>query len=109
VDLETMLQEVEGFAWDAANSRKSRDKHRVDQSECEEAFFNHPVVAGDDIRHSVVEARFFLLGVADSGRRLFVVFTVRQRRIRVISARDMSRKERGIYDGKIEESAKVPE
>lgn len=104
-----MLESVEGFEWDVANSRKSREKHRVEQSECEEAFFNLPVVAGDDVRHSVAELRFFLLGITDAGRRLFVVFTIRRRRIRVISARDMSRREREVYRAKIEESPEIPE
>jgi uncharacterized DUF497 family protein len=89
--------ECEGFQWDAANSGKIRERHKVAPSECEEVFFNHPLFVGDDEKHSVGEERLYALGQTDAARLLFVVFTIRSRLIRVISARDMSRKERKIY------------
>jgi uncharacterized DUF497 family protein len=61
-------------------------------------FFNLPLVAGEDEQHSQDETRFFVLGRTDAGRRLFVVGTLRGTLIRVISARDMSRKERKIWE-----------
>jgi len=67
-------------------------------SECEELFFNRPLIVGSDEEHSVGEERFYALGQSDSGRPMFVVFTIRGRLIRVISARDMSRKERRIFN-----------
>ena len=87
---------VEGFEWDDGNARKSSDRHAVSQSEAEQVFFNQPLLILDDPRHSVHEARFHALGLTDEGRRLHVTFTLRRAdtRIRVISARDMSRKER---------------
>jgi uncharacterized DUF497 family protein len=89
--------ECEGFQWDAANAGKIWERHRVAPIECEEIFFNHPLVIGEDERHSAAETRFYALGQTDAARFLFVVFTMRGKLIRVISARDMSRKERKVY------------
>ncbi len=87
-----------GFDWDEGNLLKNWEKHGVTISECEQVFFNHPLLARPDEGHSAEESRFYLLGRSDSGRKLFMVFTIRGDRIRVISARDMSRKERGSYE-----------
>jgi uncharacterized DUF497 family protein len=90
---------VVGFDWDAGNERKSGDKHRVNQAETEQAFFNQPLVLEDE-RHSASEVRFHALGRTEAGRRLHVTFTLRRDAtlIRVISARDMSAKERIVYE-----------
>jgi uncharacterized DUF497 family protein len=87
-----------GFDWDEANAPKIWEKHQVSAMECEQVFFNLPLVAGDDEKHSQSEARYFVLGQSDAGRRMFLVVTVRAGRLRVISARDMSRKEREVYE-----------
>jgi uncharacterized protein len=92
------LSQCVGFQWDEGNSRKNWDKHRVTGSECEQLFFNQPLLIKDDISHSKLEPRYFGLGKTDADRRLFVVFTVRESLIRVISARDMSRRERRVYE-----------
>jgi len=91
------LAECEGLQWDAGNSAKIWDRHQVMPTECEEVFFNRPLIVGNDEPHSTDEDRFYALGQSDSGRPIFVVFTIRGRLIRVISARDMSRKERRIF------------
>ena len=90
---------VEGFEWNAGNARKSSDRHGVRQAEAEQLFFNEPLLVVEDPRHSVDEARFHALGRTDEGCLLHVTFTLRAAatRIRVISARDMSRKERARY------------
>ena len=93
-----ILATCTGFEWDEGNLVKNWERHRVSASECEQIFFNRPLVTAEDPRHSAREARFYALGHSDAGRRLFVVFTVRERRIRVISARDMNRKEREVYE-----------
>ena len=93
------LVDWEGFDWDEGNLLKNWEKHRVSASECEQVFFNRPLVAGLDAKHSGKEARYFALGIADSGRGLFIVFTLRRKKIRVISARDMSRRERKVFEG----------
>lgn len=89
-----------GFDWDAGNERKSADKHGVSQAEAEQAFFNDPVVVSADTEHSASEPRFHALGRTNAGRLLHVTFTLRQdgTKIRVISARDMHRKERSRYE-----------
>jgi uncharacterized protein len=90
---------VEGFERDDGNARKSGDKHGVSQAEAEQVFFNEPLLMVEDVRHSVHEPRFHALGRTDQDRRLHVTFTLRDAasRIRVISARDMSRKEGAPY------------
>ena len=80
-----------GFEWDEGNFEKNWVRHKVSPFECEQIFFNQPLVVADDAKHSESERRSYALGQTDKGRRLFVVFAVRERLIRVISARDMSR------------------
>lgn len=89
-----------GFQWDDGNARKSADKHGVNQIEAEQVFFNEPLLIAGDASHSRAEVRIHALGVTDVGRRLHVTFTLREEdtRIRVISARDMHRKERARYE-----------
>jgi uncharacterized DUF497 family protein len=86
-----------GFEWDEANADKNWRRHRVTRAECEQVFFNRPFMAAEDTEHSVREPRFYALGQTDARRRLFLVFTIRGEMIRVISARDMSRRERKEY------------
>ena len=92
--------QVTGFAWDEGNSRKNAEKHGVSQSEAEAIFFNEPLLLLEDARHSQTEARYHALGETDDARLLHITFTLRQggTLIRVISARDMHRKERAIYE-----------
>lgn len=105
-DLE-QLSACTGFQWDEGNSEKNWARHRVTRLECEQFFFNRPLVVLDDEKHSRDEPRYYGLGQTDRGRRLFVVFTFRGSLIRVISARDMNRAERRIYDE--EEDSEVRE
>ena len=86
-----------GFDWDEGNAEKSWLRHRVSRSECEEVFFNQPLVVREDWLHSVSEDRLFALGKTGAGRRLFVVFTLRGDRVRIISARDMTPREKRTY------------
>ena len=94
---------IVGFDWDDANSRKNAEKHAVTQSEAEQAFFNQPLLVLEDTRHSLKETRFHAMGQTDQGRRLHITFTLRQQdtMIRIISARDMHRKERTRYEEEI--------
>jgi uncharacterized DUF497 family protein len=89
---------VTGFEWDDGNRDKNWEKHRFSNSECEEVFFNLPLLLQPDETHSQSEARYYVLGQTNAGRRLFIVFTIRKEKIRVISARDMSKRERMIYE-----------
>jgi uncharacterized DUF497 family protein len=87
-----------GFDWDEGNLLKNWERHGVTFAECEQVLFNRPLLARPDAGRSEAEARYYLLGKADSGRPLFVVFTIRGARIRVNSARDQSRRERRSYE-----------
>lgn len=91
---------ITGFDWDQGNERKSAEKHDVSQAEAEQVFFNEPLLVITATKHSRDELRIHALGRTDDGRSLHITFTLRQdeTRIRVISARDMSRKERSIYE-----------
>ena len=93
------LPEFKGFEWDEGNVGKNWESHRVTPQETEQVFFNRPLIVADDPKHSRSERRYFVLGQTDENRALFVAFTLRGQRIRVISARDMSRKERKVYRG----------
>ena len=87
-----------GFNWDENNIEKIWAKHKTSPFECEQVFFNEPLLVQDDIKHLRRESRYYVLGQTDKRRLLFVVFTIRRNLIRVISARDMSRKERQVYN-----------
>jgi uncharacterized protein len=93
------LSKIIGFDWDDGNARKN-DKHSVSQSEAEQVFFNSPLLVVADTKHSNLEERLHALGKTDSERLLHLTFTLRfeSSRIRVISARDMHKKERQFYD-----------
>ncbi len=93
----TTMPVFEGFDWSGGNDRKNWDRHRVTPLEAEQVFFNTPLVVGADEEHSQHENRCYALGQTDAGRELFVVFTLRGKQVRVVSARDMSRRERKVY------------
>lgn len=86
-----------GFEWDEDNAHKNWERHRVSPEEAEDFFFNEPLVVRSDARHSRWEKRYYALGQTSAGRRLFVAFTIRRSMVRVISVRDMNRKESDIY------------
>ena len=97
-DWTDILSFAEDFEWDEGNIKKNWERHRVSHIECEEIFFNRPIIVKKDEPHSTSENRYFVLGKTDAGRLLFIVFTLRGNKIRIISARDMNRKERKIYE-----------
>ena len=103
--LSDALSKCTGVEWDKHNSEKIKAKHGVMPVECEQVFFNLPIIAGDDEKHSESEDRFYVLGQTDSARLLFLVFTVRNDKVRVISARDMNKKEKGVYKTHEEDSS----
>ncbi len=93
-----VLEECIGFEWDRHNVEKNWRRHGVSPVECEQVFFNPPLVVVEDAGHSQAEMRFCALGKTDRGRKLFIAFTIRKGLVRVISARDMSRRERCAYE-----------
>jgi len=94
------FDQIAGFDWDDGNSRKNTDKHGVTQAEAESVFFNDPLIVVEDTKHSEREPRLNALGSTAQNRLLHITFTRRQNGtlIRVISARDMHRKEKKAYD-----------
>jgi uncharacterized DUF497 family protein len=88
------------FDWNKGNIDKNWRKHKVGFKECEEIFFNKPLKTLYDIKHSQNEKRYLGFGKTNKNRKLLVAFTIRNKKIRIISARDMSRKERKIYGKK---------
>lgn len=93
------LTKITGFDWDEGNARKN-EKHDVSMAEAEQVFFNAPLLVLEDSKHSKKEPRFHALGKSDEKRQLHITFTLRQagEKIRIISARDMHKKERAIYE-----------
>mgnify|MGYP001608841903 CR=1 FL=1 len=92
-----MFDRIGGFDWDEGNIGKNWDKHQVSPFECEEVFFNKPLIAANDEKHTKNEERYVVLGITRRERLLSIIFTIRGNKIRVISARDMNKKERGWY------------
>lgn len=97
VDPDGLFLACTGFQWDDGNVDKDWVLHRVEFWEAEEIFFNQPLILRQDPEHSLSEPRYFALGRTDAGRHLFVSFTIRLTLIRVISARDMTRRELQAY------------
>jgi len=87
-----------GFDWDKGNIRKNEIKHGVTSTECEQIFHNKPLIIAQSLGRLNTEIRFSALGKTYASRLLQVIFTLREEKIRVISARPMSKKERGIYE-----------
>jgi len=87
-----------GFQWDKGNIDKNLVKHSVTNLECEQVFFNEPLIILADPKHSFAEKRYAAFGKTDKGRLLVVIFAKRGKLLRVISARDMNNKERKFYE-----------
>ena len=92
------VRKIIGFEWDAHNRDKNLAKHRVTNEECEEVFFDERKNILKDLLHSGTEKRYIVIGSTKESRVLFVVFTIRNTKIRVISARDLNKKERHLYE-----------
>lgn len=92
------LEQFTGFQWDEGNIDKNLLKHQVQNWECEQIFFNEPLIILDDPKHSLSEKRWAAFGQTDASRLLTIIFTKREKLLRVISARDMNRKEKKFYE-----------
>ena len=93
------LTDITGFDWNEGNTRKN-EKHNVSMAEAEQVFYNEPLLVLEDSKHNNQEPRFHALGKSDEKRQLHITFTLRQagEKIRIISARDMHKKERATYE-----------
>lgn len=97
-----IIENPNEFQWDRGNKSKNYQKHHVTDQECEEVFFDQNKKILKDILHSDKEERYILLGPTKENRILFVVFTIRSGKIRVISARDLNKKEKKFHEEKTE-------
>ena len=89
--------DIVGFQWDEGNTDENRITHHVENWECEQVFFNSPLLILGDLKHSATEERWAAFGHTDDGRPLVVVLTKRGNLIRIISARKANRKESANY------------
>lgn len=92
------LSQLTGFEWDKGSLNKNRLKHNVEPSECEEVFFNTPLIILADEKHSISEKRYKVIGITRNGRKLSLSITIRNNKIRVIMARDQSKKEKSLFE-----------
>src|SRR3989344_862559 len=95
------------FQWDKGNIEKSFKKHKVTNKEAEEIFFNKPLKIFVDNRHSQTEKRFEAFGLTNKAKKLTVIFTIRDQKIRIISARTQNKKEMRQYEEKIKANTNV--
>ncbi len=94
----SLFEELLEFEWDKWNVEKNRVKHSVEPNETEEVFVDENKVSFEDRNHSGKERRLILIGKTRKGRLLYVAFTIREGKIRVVSARDINRKEVKLYE-----------
>ena len=92
-----ILDQFHGFEWDKGNQDKNFLKHQVTKEECEETFFDPHKRLLRKLELEI-EERYLLIGMTRSQRLLFVVFTLRRGKARVISARDLNKRERALYE-----------
>lgn len=97
-----IIQTALEFEWDLGNLNKNIKKHEVTNEEAEEVFADEEALLLDDYKHSGSEKRFMLMGKTDRGRLLSLIYTQRGKKIRIISARSMNKKERRRYAAKEE-------
>ena len=90
------VEAINGFDWDNGNIYKNEDKHGLNYKKIEEVFFNEPLI--EDFAHSELECRCIAFGIDNSNKKIVVIFTVRDSKIRVISAREMTKKEKKFYE-----------
>lgn len=87
------LPKILAFEWDEENLDKSYKKHGISPKETEEVFVSEELFVLPDKKHSQTEKRHVALGKTQEGKRLFVIFTLRGKKVRIISARKMHKKE----------------
>ncbi|MBE7440581.1 MAG: BrnT family toxin [Spirochaetales bacterium] len=98
---------IVGCDWNKGNAEKVSNRHSVHPAECEEVFFHDPILVIPDEMHSESEDRFHVLGRTATYRLLFLVFTIRRNKIRIISTRNMTRREQKAYESHLEEDSEI--
>lgn len=101
------LRKIRGFEWDKGNVEKNYEKHGITPKEAEKVFLDDNLQVEPDVEHQEIEERFVAIGKIQENKVLFVVFTIRKDKVRVISARIADKKERRIYDKEIKKNTKI--
>lgn len=101
------LSKLTGFEWDKGNLDKSYKKHGIRPSETEQVFLDKDVQIEKEIKHQKKEERYIAIGKTLEEKILFVVFTMRNNGIRIISGRISNKKERRLYEKSIKKNPKV--
>ncbi len=96
MNLSLFLSKLEEFEWDKGNLDHIK-KHNFEYKECEQIFYSKPLLISKDKSHSQIEIRYKVLGRTKKGRQSLIIFTLRERGVRVISARDQNKNERKVY------------
>ena len=106
--IKEIIHVVIEFNWDKGNINKNWEKHSASISECEDIFYNdETLIIEPNSEHSIEEQRYSALGRTNTGRLLAIVFTIRENKIRVISARAMNKKERRDFHEKIKKDTQI--
>lgn len=92
------LKKITGFEWDHGNLDKSYQKHGITPKEAEEVFLDKDIMILEDEKHSETENRFSAIGKSIEETILFLSFTLRKHKIRIISVRKGNKKERRLYE-----------
>jgi uncharacterized DUF497 family protein len=82
------------FEWDPEKAKKNYKKHGVRFEEASTVFYDALSATFDDHDHSINEHRFITVGLSSVGRLLIVSHTERDKKIRIISARSATARER---------------
>jgi uncharacterized protein len=86
------------FEWDPNKAKKNKKKHGMSFDEAATVFFDPLSMNYEDPDHSYEENRYIIIGLSNFGRLLFVSHVERGDIIRIISARELTRKERKQYE-----------
>lgn len=105
MNIAKILESIKGFQWDSANISHIA-KHDVVQKEAEDVFFDSENVLNEDLEHSKVEHRFLVIGKTKDKRILYQIFTIREDKIRIISSRDINKRELTLYSSRLINKAK---
>ena len=101
------LRKIIGFEWDQGNIDKSYQKHGITTKDAEEVFLDKGIQIKRDFKHHEAEERFIAIGKNLKSKILFVIFTMRYSKIRIISARTANKKERRMYEEKTKTNTKI--
>jgi uncharacterized DUF497 family protein len=85
------------FVWDARKATRNMERHQVSFEEAATVFDDPLFITFFDDEHSLDEERYITLGLSNRGRLLMLAHTEREGRIRIISAREATKKEEKFY------------